>query len=83
MNIDTLLTFFIVVNTFASTGTVVAVIHLWKKLSKNSSKDDEVSTSENEVLEKNLNSRLRDLQTAQFSLRFSNLPNRDTGKKRQ
>lgn len=66
MNNEALLLVFVAVNALTSTGTLLGVIHLWKKIYSQKA----VSAEEEELLEKNLNTRLRDLQMTRFSLRF-------------
>lgn len=81
MNGDALLTIFVAVNALTSTGTLLAVFHLWRRAKDGQRKPEVLATEEEEVLEKNLNTRLRDLQTTRFSRKFSNLPDGSPGRK--
>ena len=81
MNSEVLLIIFVALNALTSTGTLIGVFHLWWKLRGEVQEEDE--ETEDEILERNLNTRLRDLQTTRFSLKFPNLPDDTTGKKRQ
>jgi len=77
MNSEALLMVFVAINALTSTGTLLGVLHIWRTSILNK----EFQKKEEDILEKNLNTRLRDLQMTRFSLRFPNQNHHEDGRK--
>lgn len=77
MNSEALMMAFVAINSLTSAGTLLGVFYIWRNFILNK----EIQKKEEDVLEKNLNTRLRDLQMTRFSLRFPNQNHHEDGRK--
>lgn len=77
MNSEALMMAFVAINALTSTGTLLGILHIWRTSLSNK----EIQKKEEDLLEKNLNTRLRDLQMTRFSLRFPNQNQHEDGRK--